>query len=323
MNRSLAHNPRMFRYSRHDAPRAGLPMGFATKAFAIALLAACLPGCAPSALTAARSHIAAGNYAAARHELVTLDAHSKTLSAGERREVKDDLCLSDFMLGQPSFTLAEQRRVCAVAMQEPGSQSGGIVARIDDEMRNRDARAVEAALEADDLASAERAAIDYQNAPGADPALVARWSKQIWHLADEQVFADESAKERSFAAAIAQARKNYPKAQHMNAGEFSRWITETATISGTPMASRVDVNDATLRLSVDNSNLQLASRNLDRLTSINDAFVARCGCDAHTNVAVSETGFPAYVIRLDPETKMSEVMILPRGDRAIVSASFN
>ena len=51
--------------------------------------------------------------------------------------------------------------------------------------------------------------------------------------------------------------------------------------------------------------------------------VARCGCDARTNVAVAETGFPVYFIRLDPETKMSEVMILPRGDRGIVAASSN
>jgi hypothetical protein len=109
----------------------------------------------------------------------------------------------------------------------------------------------------------------------------------------------------------------------MEAGEFAQWVEKTATVSGTPIASRVDVKETTLRLSVDNDNLQLASRNLDKLTSINDALVARCGCDAHTNIAVSETGFPAYVIRLDPETKMSEVMILPRGDRAIVSASFN
>jgi hypothetical protein len=38
---------------------------------------------------------------------------------------------------------------------------------------------------------------------------------------------------------------------------------------------------------------------------------------------VAETGFPAYFIRLDPETRMSEVMILPRVDHAIVSADSN
>lgn len=319
----LAHNPAMFRDGRNIRLSIVTLMKSTAAAFAAAALASGLGGCAPSALTAARSQIAAGNYAAARHELVTLSANSKNLSASERREVKDDLCLSDFMLGQPSYTLGEQRRVCAEATAEPGSQSGDIVARIDEEMRNRDAQTVEAALKANDLASAERAAIDYQNAPGADPAMVARWSKQIWHLADEQVFADEGVKKRSLAAAIAQVRKNYPDAQAMNDAEFARWVEKTSTVSGTAVASRIQVKDATLKLSVDNANLQLAARNLDKLTSINDAFVARCGCDAHTNVAVSETGFPAYVIRLDPETKMSEVMILPRGDRAIASASFN
>ena len=87
--------------------------------------------------------------------------------------------------------------------------------------------------------------------------------------------------------------------------------------------SSVEVKDSTLNLSVDEANLPVAALSLDRLATINDAMVARCGCDARTNVAVSETGFPAYFIRLDPETRMSEVMILPRGDRAIVSANSN
>jgi hypothetical protein len=38
---------------------------------------------------------------------------------------------------------------------------------------------------------------------------------------------------------------------------------------------------------------------------------------------VAETGFPAYFIRLDPETRMSEVMILPRGGRPILSTASN
>ena len=77
-----------------------------------------------------------------------------------------------------------------------------------------------------------------------------------------------------------------------------------------------------MSLFVDDANLRLAALSLDRLATINDAMVARCGCDARTNVAVAETGFPAYFIRLDPETRMSEVMILPRGDHAVLSADF-
>ena len=286
-------------------------------------LASFIAGCAPSALSTARSQIATGNYAGAHRELVALSAHEDKLSSSERREVKDDLCLSDFMLGRPSFTLAEQRSVCAEAMKEPGSQSNEIMARIDEVARRKDANEVEAALAAHDLAAAERAAADYRNLQGADPELLAQWSKQIWALADEQVFADANARKRSLATTISELRKSHPKVHGMNDAEFTQWVVKTATVSGTPLASRLELKKTKLKLSIDDANLQLAALSIDRLATINDGMAARCGCDARTDVAVIETGFPAYVIRLDPETRMSEVMILPRGDRAIVSANAN
>jgi hypothetical protein len=290
-------------------------------AVAIALAVA-LSACAPSALTSARSQIAAANYPAARQELVALSARTD-LSQRERREVKDDLCLCDFKIGRPSYTLAEQRGVCMDAVKEPDSQSGSILAQIDEIERTKDVQLVEAALTERDLADAESAATDYQRLPGADPALVARWSKEIWTLADTQVFADSVAKKHSLGAAIAEARKNHPTVAKMSPKQFNRWVVTTSTVSGTALVSSVEVRDKTLNLSVDEANLPVAALSLDRLATINDAMVARCGCDARTNVAVSETGFPAYFIRLDPETRLSEVMILPRGDRAIVSADSN
>ena len=283
-------------------------------------LASILAGCAPSALTSARSQIAAGNFAAARQELVALSAHENDLSASERREMKDDLCLSDYKLGRPA---AEQRIVCADAMKEPGSQSAAIVAKIDDAARRKDADQVEAALEARDLAGAERAAADYQRLPNADPALLARWSKQVWALADEQVFADANARKRSLGTTISALRKSYPNVHGMNDDEFTRWVIETSTVSGIAIASHVEMEKSTLKLSLDNANLPLAALNLDKLAAINDAMAARCGCDARTDVAITETGFPAYIVRLDPETRMSEVMILPHGNGAIVSATAN
>jgi len=291
-------------------------------AVAIALVVG-LSGCAPSALTAARGHIAAGNYLAARQELADLSAHGGDLSASDRREVKDDICLCDFMIGRPTFTLAEQRGVCADAAKEPGSQSNSIIARIDETGRRKDAEEVETALSNQDLADAERAAIDYQSLPAADPATIARWSKQIWKLADAQEFADSAARKHSLDAAISELRKNHRDVEKMNDDQFTRWVLKTATVSGTPVAASVEMKDSTLKLSVNDANLQLAALSLDKLATINDAMVARCGCDARTNVAVAETGFPAYFIRLDPETRISEVMILPRGDRAIVSATSN
>jgi hypothetical protein len=311
----------MLRCRRTRALSRILPPTVCRVAFAIAV-AVGLSACAPSALTAARSQIAAGNYPAARQELAALSARSD-LSESQRREVNDDLCLCDFMIGRPTYTLAEQRRVCADAAKQPGSQSGSIIARIDEAARRRDADEVKAALAAHDLADAERAATDYQSSPGADPATLARWSKEIWTLANAQVFADSTARRRSLAATIAQARKNHPDVVKMDKTQFKRWVVKTATASGTPLTTSVELQDSTLKLFVEDAKLQLTALSLDKLTTINDAMAARCGCDARTNVAVAETGFPAYFIRLDPETRMSEVMILPRGDRAIVSANLN
>jgi hypothetical protein len=290
-------------------------------AFATALAAA-LSACAPSALTSARSQISAGNYPAARQQLVALAARSD-LNPSQRREVMDDLCLCDFKIGRPTYTLAEQRATCAAAAREPGSQSQSIIAQIDETQRLKDAQEVKAALAAHDLAGAERAATDYQRLPGADAATMAQWSKDIWTLADAQMFADSTARKRSLAAAIAAARKSHRDVARMDDQQFLRWVQQTATVSGTPLAKSVAIKDSTLTLAVSASNLPVAALNLDRLSTINDAMVARCRCDARTNVAVAETGFPAYFIRLDPETRLSEVMILPRGDSAIVSTASN
>ena len=294
-------------------------VGQALVAFALAVA---LSACAPSALTTARSQIAAANYPAARQELVALSARTD-LNETQRREVKDDLCLVDFKIGRPTYSIAEQRSVCLDAMKVPGSQSGSILAQIDDAQRTKDAQEVEAALHARDLAGAERAATDYQRWPGGDPATVARWSKEIWALADAQVFADSVAKKRWLNGAISEARKNHPNVAKMNKSQFTKWVVATSTVSGTPLASNVQIADSTLSVAINEANLPVAALSLDKLATINDAMVARCGCDARTNVAVAETGFPAYFIRLDPETKISEVMILPRGDSGIVAASSN
>jgi hypothetical protein len=296
-----------------SAKRTFAPFRIAVEILAATAFAGLLAGCAPSALSDARNQIAAANYPAARQQLVALSSRGD-LSASEQREVKDDLCLCDFMIGRPTFSLAEQRSVCLDAAKDPDSRSGSIIAQIDDAERHRDADEVQAALNAHDLADAERAATDYQSLPGGDPATVARWSRQIWTLADAQVFADSAAKKRSLHAAISEVRKNHPNVEGMDPDQFTRWVVKTSTVAGTPVASSVEVKDSTLKLSVDDANLKLAALSLDKLATINDAMAARCGCDARTNVAVAETGFPAYFIMLDPETRMSEVMILPRGD---------
>jgi len=295
---------------------------FAGLAIAAIALAVALSACAPSALSSARTQMAAANYPAARQELVALSSRTD-LNESQRREVKDDLCLCDFKIGRPTYSLAEQRAVCLEASKEPGSQSNSIIAQLDEAQRNKDAQEVDVALNAHDLADAERAATDYQRLPGGDPAMLARWSKQIWTLADDQVFADSAARKHSLAGAISEARKNHPNVAKMNKSQFTRWVVETSTVSGTPLASNVSMTDTTLSIAINDANIPTAALSLDKLAALNDGMAARCGCDARTNVAVAETGFPAYFIRLDPETKMSEVMILPRGNSGIVAARSN
>ena len=112
--------------------------------FAIAAVIALASGCAPTALSSARQKIAAGQYAAARQELLAIPLGN--LNDDQRREVKDDLCVSTFMLGEPTYSTTEQRRVCADAAGEPGSQSAEFVAKIDDQVRQASYEKVNAAL---------------------------------------------------------------------------------------------------------------------------------------------------------------------------------
>ncbi|HKM98988.1 MAG TPA: hypothetical protein VJX23_00625 [Candidatus Binataceae bacterium] len=48
--------------------------------------------------------------------------------------------------------------------------------------------------------------------------------------------------------------------------------------------------------------------------AVNDAVVARCGCDACTDVGLGMGGLPDYVARLDAEDRRSEVLILLSGE---------
>src|SRR5260370_5877967 len=127
----------MLHHRRSSVPPHALSW-FAGRATLAIALAVELSACAPSALSTARSQIAVGNYPAARQELVALSARSD-LSDSQRREVKDDLCTCDFMIGRPTYTLTEQRGVCANAAKEPGSQSGSIIAQIDEAEPQTDA----------------------------------------------------------------------------------------------------------------------------------------------------------------------------------------
>ena len=268
--------------------------------------------CAPAGLSNARKKIAAGQYDSAHGDLVALKTKEKNLDPAQRREVDDDFCLTEFMIGRPTYPLGEQHRACADAAAEPGSQSGPMLEKVDAEYLSDSARRVDDALKAGDLMAAEDAAFQYRATPGADPAMMKKWAAKMWKLADAQVAANSNSP-RAVTPAIAQLTKGHPNLRGTDDHQFAAWVRKTAIVNGRSLVERVEIGQHSLKVWIPEDSVAAVARHLDRITAINDGFVARCGCDARTDVGVSETGFPAYLVKLDPETHMSEVLILPRG----------
>jgi len=291
------------RWLRRVAPL--IPLG-------LALLAA---GCAtaPSALSTARGELRAGNYTAAHRELAALEEHPEKLSPDELREVKDDLCVTEFTIGRPSYSLREQQRVCTEAASEPGSQGAEVLARVDGAIEQADNDQVNAAIKSGDLAAAEAAVEDYESLPGANQVQVAHWSNQMWKLVKQTDERPTPSRKAALGSAIATLKRTHADARKMNDAAFKHWVVQTATVDGKPLVSDPRLEHGRLKLDLIEPNLSAAALNLDKFALINDTVVARCGCDGRTDVGVGTGDLPAYVVRLDPETRSSEVLILLNG----------
>ena len=267
-----------------------------------------LTGCATGAMARARAEMATGNYVAAHQELEQAEAKQARLSARQRRELDDGLCLTEYKIGAPSYTLGEQQRACAAAAALDEDRSGPILATIErDRLGSLSAR-IANALTQRDIAEAEDRIRDYRSIPGADPAAIGRWSRQAWKLARQHD--RRHAKAGQIVPAISAVSRQYPEIHAMNDRRFREWVEKNATVSGTPLVSRVEIGRRTVSLWVADDRRRTAALNLDRFARINDALIARCRCDGHTDVALKESGLPAYLVRLDPETRQSEVIIL-------------
>jgi hypothetical protein len=267
-------------------------------------------GCTNTQIGAAREEMAKGDYAAA-HERFVAASHSPKLTAFEWRELEDGLCLTEVKIGKPQYSLDEQRRRCATAASRPGSSSGPILARIDSAERVATDAKVDSALRSGDIAGAEAAVVRYQSFPGADQHAIAEWSKQIWSTLDRQESLTKY-HSRHLVPAIAAVSRRYPKMRAMNDTAFRRWVMNNATVSREALVERIDLHGSAIDLAITSSNLPAVALNLDRFARINDAMVARCRCDGRTNIAVEGSGLPAYLLRLDPDTKRSEVLVMPQ-----------
>jgi len=148
--------------------------------------------------------------------------HDEQLTRAEQREVKDNLCLTEYLIGQGSYPLSEQQRACSEALAEPGSVSGAILARIHDSLRQISVEEVRRALEAQDLAEAEAVALAYRASPGADSELLAGWSKDFWQVVHGQERPAD--RHQRVSPLIAKLTNEYPRAKMMSEPDFRHWV---------------------------------------------------------------------------------------------------
>ena len=279
------------------------------KTLIISLALGALAGCANAALRTARDEIAAGHYAKAHQQLVAAREDPK-LSSWRRREIDDDLCLTEAKIGAPAYPITEQLSACDRASSEGASQSSQLMAGIQDSQRQAQIREISTAIAAKDLARAEDAIARYQASAGADPKRIAAWSQQLWAIIDREDADAAKARRVTVRAAIAQMTRDYPNAHAMSDRAFSRWVEQNMTVAGASLISGVELAKHTLTLRLPVDQLAAAAVNLDRFAKVNDAMVARCGCDGRTKVAIQNTQLPAYLVRLDPATRKSEILVL-------------
>jgi hypothetical protein len=270
-----------------------------------------IAGCASATLRSARDEIAAGHYATAHQHLLTA-RNEPNLSSYHRREIDDDLCLTEEKIGAPSYPVAEQLSACERASSEGAGQSGKILTEIRESQRETLKKAIDSAIAAGDVARALDGIARYKTNAGSDPNQITTWSKELWALIDREDDSTARARHAALRAAIVELARTYPKVHRMSDQVFSSWIQKNTTVGGARMISGVEVSKQTLMLHLPDDQLSAAAINLDLFAKVNDAMVVRCGCDGRTKVALQDTQLPAYLVQLDPATHRSEVLVLAR-----------
>jgi hypothetical protein len=304
------HSPDRAASVRNDRICGASKYSRLTFAAIVVSLASVVSGCVNSQIAAGRAALEKGDYSAAHAKFVAAE-HSKKLSKSERRELADGLCLTEFKLGAPEYPRPQQWQTCSNAAAQSGSASGPIVSSIDAAEHAETAKAVDSALKDHDVASAQNAVVKYQTFPGADRSAIVGWSKQIWASIDQQEKHGKN-HDRHIASAVSAISQRYPKMHSMNDVAFTRWVISNGKVSHTNLVDRVELRENTLDLHVASHNLPAIAFNLDHFIMISDGMVARCHCDGRTNIAVEGSGLPAYLLRVDPDTRKSAALVMPQ-----------
>jgi hypothetical protein len=274
----------------------------------VALLSGCATMTDPS-LLAARNALTTGDYATAHQELLAA-RNDKDLSDQQRREVADDLCLTEYKIGVPTYPRAEQLSVCREAASAGAGPSAALLSQIEATDHAAQSDKINQAIAHDDIAGAEVAIERYQTIPGGDPHAVSKWSQQLWTIVERQYADAAKVRRHGLQPAISRATRAFPHVHAMSEKAFAGWVQRNMQVNGTSLVSSVKVAKHTLTLNIPDSQMAAAAINLDRFTTVNDALVARCGCDGQTKVSFEDSELPAYVVRLDPATRRSEILVL-------------
>jgi hypothetical protein len=278
-----------------------------------ALLLAIAPlttACTNAMLSSARTTMAAGNYAQAHQELESA-LHDPSLKAGERREVKDDLCAAEVGLGAPTYSLWRQHQTCADAAREPGSASAERLAKINAALGQQYEAQLDRALRAGDIGGAVAALRGYERIAPNDSATIARFEHRLWLVVDGRDQSLGRHQKRHVRKALASLDGNYPGLQLMNQRAFKRWVGRDTAPAGVPMVSTIAISGHTLELKVPDDNLKQSALSPEKFARINDAFSVWCQCDGATHVASEPSGLPVYLARFNPQMARSEVLVLP------------
>lgn len=270
-------------------------------------LTAVASACLATRFDGVREALGRGDYVSAHAQLRAIESANGTLDPREELELRDSLCLAGFMIGRPAVPLAEQRTTCAAAAELAASQSGPLLARIDETIVRTSSEAVANAVRRSDIAGAERAVLAYLAMPGTNRELAAGWARQIWKLVDARNAALEGVSRRRARTATATLEREYRKVASLGAAQFQTWIREAV-----PEANRLSAAEDRVSIWIAQSSLSAAMRHLDRFARVNDALAARCRCVARTDVGVIDTGLPAFLVRFDVEARRSEILLLPQ-----------
>lgn len=277
------------------------------------ILTSIATGCAPNQLTSARDAMAEHHYGDAHTDLVAIMNQPSRLTPDEWREVADDLCLTETKIGPPAYQLAEQRLQCARAAAIPGSRSGPALNEIDAQIAAAYQDQFTSAVADRDLADALTIALDYDSIAGGNGQLSRRWREQIWSLVDMQDAGLAAARHgRDARLAIARCRGEYPHIRSLDTANFQRWIASQTAVDGGSLFTEINVSGSTAKLSLAPRSLPVARRNLLKLSEVNDAVIARCRCAGQTNVVMTDSGLPAYLVRISPANGNSQILIMPQ-----------